>query len=269
MSNNIIALPAASVLFGLAFVGAIQMVSSSQTAAHLERFAEARAAEEAARERERVAFVEAWNKRKEKARAAVAAAAREEMLAALPGNPKMGRIRYMTCLGCHGLQAEGSRAFKAPRLAGQTPWYLKTQLTKFKEGLRGAHPSDLSGAQMAPMARMLVGTAADDVIAYIASLDPGKPADRGAGDAAAGKELYAVCATCHGRAAEGQQVQKAPRLAHQHAWYLERQLGNFRGGVRGAHAADTEGQRMAEMAKSIADDAAIANLIAFIQSLER
>ena len=269
MSNATMSLTVVSLLFGLAFVGAVQEVSSSKTAADLERFAEARAAEDAAREREQVAFLEAWKKRKEKARAAAATAAREEMLAALPGNPKMGRMRFMTCIGCHGLKAEGSRAFKAPRLAEQAPWYLKTQLTKFKEGIRGAHPSDLPGRQMAPMARMLVGTAADDVIAYIASLDPGKPADRGAGDAAAGKELFTVCATCHGRSAEGQQPQKAPRLAHQHAWYLERQLQNFRGGVRGAHGSDIEGQQMAEIAKSLEDDAAIANLIAFIQSLEQ
>ena len=264
MSIASIALPAALVVFGIAFVGAIHEISSPKTEAHLASIAETRAAEAAAREREEKAFLEAYRKSEEEQRAA----AREAMVAALPGDPKKGRMKYMTCLGCHGLKAEGNRGFMAPRLAEQAPWYLKIQLDKFKEGVRGSHPRDLQGGQMAPMARLLVGTAVDDVIAHIATLDPGKPADRGSGDAVPGKELYALCATCHGRFAEGQEARKAPRLAHQHAWYLERQLRNFRGGVRGAHAADIEGQQMAEIAKTLADDNAIADLIAFIQSLD-
>src|SRR5438552_12524999 len=41
-----------------------------------------------------------------------------------------------------------------------------------------------------------------------------------AGDAAAGRPLYAVCAACHGLAAEGDPALNAPRLRGQGAWYL-------------------------------------------------
>ena len=46
-----------------------------------------------------------------------------------------------------------------------------TQLYKFKNGLRGTHPDDTYGAQMAAMASTLADTTAmHDVIAYIRTL---------------------------------------------------------------------------------------------------
>jgi cytochrome c oxidase subunit 2 len=50
---------------------------------------------------------------------------------------------------------------------------------------------------------------------------------------------------------------------------LAGQLKKFQGGVRGAHAADLEGQQMAAIAQTLSDEQAIANLIAFIQSLDQ
>lgn len=32
------------------------------------------------------------------------------------------------------------------------------------------------------------------------------------------------CMSCHGKKAEGKKLQKAPRLAGQHAWYIEDQV---------------------------------------------
>jgi cytochrome c oxidase subunit II len=47
-------------------------------------------------------------------------------------------------------------------------WYLVTQLKNFREGVRGGHPSDPYGAQMALMASMLTDDRAiDDLAAYI------------------------------------------------------------------------------------------------------
>ena len=58
----------------------------------------------------------------------------------------------------------------APRLNGLEPWYLKSQITKFKTSLRGAHPEDTYGAPMVPMMALLKDEQAiDDVIAYIQS----------------------------------------------------------------------------------------------------
>ena len=87
------------------------------------------------------------------------------------------------------------------------------------------------------------------------------------GDAAAGQPLYATCAACHGAQGEGQAALNAPKLAGQGAWYLKRQLAQFKAGARGAHSKDTYGQVMAPMAALLTDDAAIANVAAYIATL--
>ena len=59
----------------------------------------------------------------------------------------------------------------APSFLHQHDSYLATQLYKFKNGLRGTHPDDVYGAQMAAMASTLADSAAvNDVIAYIRTL---------------------------------------------------------------------------------------------------
>jgi cytochrome c oxidase subunit 2 len=86
-------------------------------------------------------------------------------------------------------------------------------------------------------------------------------------DPVAGKALYAVCAACHGAEGEGNAAMNAPKLAGQGAWYLARQLLHFKQGARGAHSNDVYGKVMAPMAATLADDAAIANVAAFIGTL--
>jgi cytochrome c oxidase subunit 2 len=92
-------------------------------------------------------------------------------------------------------------------------------------------------------------------------------AARVAGDPAAGQALYAVCTACHGAAGEGNQVLNAPKLAGQEAWYLRRQIQNFRHGLRGGSAGDATGQQMSAMAATLADDAAVDNVLAYIGTL--
>jgi len=88
-----------------------------------------------------------------------------------------------------------------------------------------------------------------------------------AGDAEAGKPLFAVCSACHGSQAEGNPVLHAPKLSGQGDWYLKRQLDYFKNGARGVHDKDVYGKQMAPMAATLADDAAIANVIAYIGTL--
>lgn len=87
------------------------------------------------------------------------------------------------------------------------------------------------------------------------------------GNAEAGKASYAVCAACHGANGEGNVALNAPRLSGQGAWYLERQMRLFREGARGTHEKDVFGKMMAPMAATLADDAAIANVAAYIATL--
>ena len=90
---------------------------------------------------------------------------------------------------------------------------------------------------------------------------------RAAGDAAAGKPLFAVCSACHGAQAEGNPALNAPKLAGQGDWYLKRQLRNFKDGARGTDEKDVFGKIMAPMAATLADDAAIDNVVAYIRTL--
>jgi cytochrome c oxidase subunit 2 len=87
------------------------------------------------------------------------------------------------------------------------------------------------------------------------------------GDAVAGKASYALCAACHGADAEGLVAMNAPKLSGQGAWYLQRQLQHFKQGARGAHEKDAFGKMMAPMAATLADDQAMANVVAYIASL--
>ncbi len=87
------------------------------------------------------------------------------------------------------------------------------------------------------------------------------------GNAATGQALYTTCAACHGAQGEGLTALNAPKLSGQGAWYLKRQLTLFKTGVRGAHAKDTFGKLMAPMAALLSDDAAIADVVAYIGTL--
>ena len=90
---------------------------------------------------------------------------------------------------------------------------------------------------------------------------------RAAADPAQGQALYTVCSACHGAQGEGNQMLNAPRLAGQQPAYLERQLRNFKQGFRGAGPDDPFGMQMAPMANTLANDAAIANVVAYIGTL--
>ena len=89
-----------------------------------------------------------------------------------------------------------------------------------------------------------------------------------AGDATKGAGLYEVCAACHGKNAEGSKELNAPRLAGLPAWYIERQLNNFKAGIRGADPKDIYGTQMRPMAMTLADDAAVADVAAYIVTLD-
>jgi cytochrome c553 len=84
-----------------------------------------------------------------------------------------------------------------------------------------------------------------------------------------GAKLYAPCAACHGGKAEGNTSLNAPALAGLDAPYLERQLSNFRAGLRGAHKSDTFGSQMRAAAATLPDDAAVAKVAAWITSLPK
>jgi cytochrome c oxidase subunit 2 len=192
-----------------------------------------------------------------------------QTMASKGGDPTAGAALYAVCSACHGANGEGNPAMNAPKLAGQGSWYLKHELANFKHGLRGVQDRDTFGKMMAPMAATLADAAAiENVVAYIGTLPDNPAAPTVNGDVAEGQRLFETCAACHGAGGQGAQATNAPRLKGMSDWYLVTQLKNFHQGIRGGTSKDLYGQQMQSMAASLPDEAAIRNLVAYINTLK-
>jgi cytochrome c oxidase subunit 2 len=82
-------------------------------------------------------------------------------------------------------------------------------------------------------------------------LSIGVPTAASAQDVERGRELFQLCASCHGAAGGGNPLYLAPVIAGLPLWYVEGQLTKFRAGVRGTHFDDMQGMRMRPMAMSL------------------
>jgi len=184
------------------------------------------------------------------------------------GNAMIGAAQYGVCAACHGQQGEGNVAMNAPKIAGQSEWYLKRQIMNYKKGLRGTHEDDVFGAQMIGMVAPLVDEQAiDNVVAHIQTFPDNAPAKTIDGDVANGQKHYNICAYCHGNDGMGVQAMNAPRAAGMSDWYMARQLQNFKDDVRGGHPQDYYGKQMGFMGDILHDEQAINDVIAYINTL--
>jgi cytochrome c553 len=171
-----------------------------------------------------------------------------------------------TCNACH---ADGVRqASKAPQLAGQSASYLKKQLLQFQLGERGAAVNDLTGQQMAAMAKTLTAAEIETLAIFYSQQTATAetiPSDKlDAAQLDQGRRLYiGSCGACHGAKAEGNPTLNAPALQQLDAGYLQLQLQHFRGGVRGSNKTDKPGRQMALMSRQLTD-ADIAAVAAYI-----
>lgn len=80
-----------------------------------------------------------------------------------------------------------------------------------------------------------------------------------------GRQLYDLCAQCHGPTGEGMQLSLAPAIAGLDEWYVLSQLKLFQSGARGTNWRDVGGLRMHPMSRWIrteADNEAVASYVA-------
>jgi cytochrome c553 len=84
---------------------------------------------------------------------------------------------------------------------------------------------------------------------------------------ARGKELFQLCAQCHGPEGEGNQLALAPAIAGLGEWYIKAQLHNFKSGTRGIHPEDTGGLRMYPMSQTLKTDEDIQTMASYVASL--
>jgi cytochrome c553 len=129
------------------------------------------------------------------------------------------------CSLCHGAEGESASPI-FPRLAGQHPEYIAKQLADFKSGRRKGTMND-QAADLTEEEMKALGE-------YFGGKKPQSYAVRDEDLGAVGRYIYhkgnpysgvAACATCHGPKGEG--TVQLPRLAGQHAAYLEGQLKDF------------------------------------------
>ena len=132
------------------------------------------------------------------------------------------------CETCHGLSARGFIGTNPmPRLAGQQPGYIKSQLQAFIERRR-------LNPVMGNVAHVLSPAMVDALAAHFKDLDPppygGAPTDLASGgekifhEGVPGVEVPA-CESCHGQDAHG--MDEFPRLAGQLDGYVIAKLANW------------------------------------------
>ncbi|MBI5109728.1 MAG: cytochrome c4 [Rhodocyclales bacterium] len=142
------------------------------------------------------------------------------------GAERIEAIAHERCEACHGQGGQGNNAM-FPKLSGQNANYLVQQMFNFKSGARRSSVmepqlADLSGDDIVQLARYFSIRALKPIPANDAPL------------ATQGRHIYmqgnpasgvAACYVCHGPTARGGHM--LPRLAGQHADYLELQLRRF------------------------------------------
>jgi cytochrome c553 len=188
---------------------------------------------------------------------------------ALADDPVIPPEKFVYCTVCHGVQLKGNHVIQAPRLSGMAPWYTERQLLAFARGWRGTHGEDVYGMEMQPMAAALAAEEMRAAAAFVAATASEAPPVTVEGDLENGRSLYTTCSACHGADGSGVEALGGPALTVVDDWYLVRQLGNFKAGIRGSHPDDTQGAQMRAAAQLLPDDEAIRDVVAYINSLQQ
>jgi len=178
---------------------------------------------------------------------AAGAWADEAKAPAKPDAAKGATISSTVCGACH--TNDGTRGLPAnPILMGQHADYLVKQLADFKAGRR-------DNPIMKPMASTLSDDDMRNVAAFYASKTAKPGEDKSPASVALGQKIWRggiankqvpACAGCHGPAGAGIPAQY-PRLAGQHAEYVQAELTLFRDGKR------ANAPQMAEIAARMSD----------------
>ena len=168
------------------------------------------------------------------------------------------------CTWCHGTGAQGYTV--APRLAGQRPQYIMSQIRSFREHSRN---NPFSKQYMWSAVAALDPHTARDLANYFATIQP-KPANDGDSTLASrGRTIYmdgipeaniVSCYACHGPNAEG--VRDIPRLGGLSYSYLKGRLEQW---GQGYHS--TPGSPMPMVATHLGPDEveALTSYLSFVR----
>jgi len=168
------------------------------------------------------------------------------------------------CTWCHGAGAQGYTV--APRLAGQRPQYIMSQIRSFHEHTRD---NPFSRQYMWGAVAALSPYTARDLAAYFASIPPRPANDGDASLASRGRTIYmdgipeaniVSCYACHGPNAEG--IRDIPRLGGLAYFYVKARLEQW---GQGYHS--TPGSPMPMVATHLGPEEveALASYLSFVR----
>jgi len=142
-----------------------------------------------------------------------------------PADAKRGEAAYKICKGCHKPDGAGLADAEYPQLAGQHASVIIKQMMDIRAGRR-------DNPRMYPFSGDWIVSAEEiaDIAAYLNKLPI--PTSNGKGNGynlARGKTLYEKdCASCHGKAGEGDARKFYPMVSGQHFSYLKRETRESR-----------------------------------------
>ncbi|UCV12992.1 cytochrome c4 [Dechloromonas denitrificans] len=183
-----------------------------------------------------------------------------------------------TCAACHGDQGAGGKKGEYPRIAGQRPGYLASQLKSFRARTRINIPmypytqerelSDedirdisayLSGIELSTKMPTFAGH--EDALTRLQMVDKVMIVPRVEGNIEHGEKIYQKqCAACHGKAGKGRGM--FPMLVGQYSNYLKRQIDLYLKGDR-PHDEEGTGGLLTQLK---ADD--IQDVLAYLTSIQ-
>jgi cytochrome c553 len=193
---------------------------------------------------------------------AIMAVAASAVSTAVAFADESGAVR--DCTWCHGTGAQGYTV--APRLAGQRPQYIMSQIQSFHEHTRD---NPFSRQYMWNAVAALSPDAARDLANYFASIPP-KPANDGDSSLVSrGKTIFmdgipeaniVSCYACHGPNAEG--IRDIPRLGGLAYFYIKGRLEQW---GHGYHS--TPGSPMPMVASHLGPEEveALASYLSFVK----
>jgi cytochrome c553 len=189
------------------------------------------------------------------------------------GDAARGAGKAAMCIGCHGIvgyQATFPEVYKVPMIAGQSARYVVGALTAYQKGER-KHPTmrgiagSLTELDMADLGAFYEAQGKSAGLAAPAALVRPLPE--------ALKDRMAVCVACHGANFSTPVDPSYPRLAGQHADYLQAalrayqtdgnpHLGRSNATMRGQVAPEVDGKK-----KPTFNPAELKQLAAYLASL--
>jgi len=137
-----------------------------------------------------------------------------------------GKDAFETCRGCHSAVGSSNAypTYYVPKIGGQVAAYTVSALKSYQASNRPhrtmmANTFDMSEQKM------------ENIAAYLAQSEGGsKKAIANGGNAANGKKLAAACMACHND--DTSETATNPRLAGQHANFLEKAMLEYQSGKR-------------------------------------